>query len=65
MRSTFGVHAGLLLSLRAIGHEREIGPNDTLLAVTSLSFDVAVLEIFLSLASRARLALMPQSRLRR
>ncbi len=57
------LHRGLLLSLQAIGQELEIGPDDTLLAVTSLSFDVAVLELFLPLVSGARLALMPQDRL--
>lgn len=57
------LHRGLSLILRSIAHELEIGPDDTLLAVTSLSFDVAVLELLLPLTSGARLALMPQARL--
>ncbi|HEY0603237.1 MAG TPA: amino acid adenylation domain-containing protein [Herpetosiphonaceae bacterium] len=48
----------LLWSMRA---QLEFSPEDTLLAITTLSFDIAVLEIFLPLLVGARLVLADQS----
>lgn len=56
-------HRGLFLSLQAVRRELETGPGDTVLAVTSPSFDVSVMELFVSLDSGARLVLLPQNRL--
>lgn len=46
--------ANLLLSMR---ETPGLGPEDTLLAVTTISFDIAALEIFLPLLAGARLVL--------
>jgi amino acid adenylation domain-containing protein len=49
--------ANLLLSMK----ERPgLGPRDTLLAITTLSFDIAALEIYLPLIVGARLVVLPQ-----
>ncbi|HEU4321538.1 MAG TPA: MupA/Atu3671 family FMN-dependent luciferase-like monooxygenase [Roseiflexaceae bacterium] len=44
------------------GMDRRIGcgPDDTLLAVTSISFDISVLEIFWTLSRGARVVLLPE-----
>jgi amino acid adenylation domain-containing protein len=47
--------AGLLSDMRA---RLSLGPSDTLLAVTTIAFDIAVLEIFLPLIAGARIALV-------
>ncbi|HEX6545027.1 MAG TPA: amino acid adenylation domain-containing protein [Bryobacteraceae bacterium] len=56
-------HRGLSLCLQAVRHELATGPEDTVLAVTSPSFDVSVMEMFVSLDSGARLVILPQNRL--
>jgi amino acid adenylation domain-containing protein len=56
-------HRGLSLCLQAVRQELEAGSNDTVLAVTSPSFDVSVMEMFVGLNSGARLVLLPQNRL--
>ncbi len=50
--------ANMLWSMRACPG---IAPHDTLLAVTTISFDIAVLEIFLPLVSGARLVLVSEA----
>lgn len=56
-------HGSLALAVESIRQELNVTPSDTLLAVTSQSFDVAAMEMFLALSSGARLALFPQSSL--
>lgn len=50
-------HGAATAFLRAISQELELTAEDTLLAVTTLAFDISVLEIFLPLAVGARLFL--------
>jgi amino acid adenylation domain-containing protein len=50
-------HAGVVNFLCAMARRLAIGPGDTLLAVTTLSFDIAVLELLLPLATGARVVL--------
>jgi amino acid adenylation domain-containing protein len=50
-------HCAVVNFLHAMRHRPGIGPDDALLAVTTLSFDIAVLEIFLPLLNGARLVL--------
>lgn len=57
------LHRGLGLCLQAVRAELEVGPADTVLSVTSPSFDVSVMEMFVALNSGARLVLLPPSRL--
>jgi amino acid adenylation domain-containing protein len=57
------LHRSLALSVEAIRQELDVKPSDTLLAVTSQSFDVSVMEIFLTLSSGAHLVLFPQKNL--
>jgi amino acid adenylation domain-containing protein len=56
-------HRGLSLCLQAVRQELEVRSNDTVLAVTSPSFDVSVMETFVALDSGARLVPLPQNRL--
>jgi len=56
-------HRGLCLCLQAVRQQLETSPDDIVLAVTSPSFDVSVMEMFVSLDSGARLVLLPQHRL--
>ncbi|MCB1054796.1 MAG: amino acid adenylation domain-containing protein, partial [Acidobacteria bacterium] len=51
-------HGAVTAFLRAISQELTLGPEDTLLAVTTLAFDISVLEIFLPLAVGGRLVLI-------
>ncbi|MEM6796279.1 MAG: amino acid adenylation domain-containing protein, partial [Acidobacteriota bacterium] len=51
-------HRAAVNFLRAFRELLEIGPDDVLAAVTTLSFDISVLEIFLPLASGATVALL-------
>ena len=50
-------HRALVNFLGSMAREPGLGPNDTLLAVTTLSFDIAGLEIWLPLTVGARVAL--------
>ena len=50
-------HRALANLLLAMGESPGLGPSDTLLAVTTISFDIAALEIFLPLVVGARLVL--------
>jgi amino acid adenylation domain-containing protein len=52
-------HRGVVNLLLALGRTVAVGPGDRLLAVTTLGFDIAALEIFLPLLSGARLHLLP------
>ena len=51
-------HGAVVNFLEAMAREPGLSPHDTLLALTTLSFDIAGLEIFLPLAVGARLALV-------
>lgn len=57
------LHRSLALSVDSIRRELNVTASDTLLAATSQSFDVSVMEIFLALSSGARLVLFPQTQL--
>jgi amino acid adenylation domain-containing protein len=50
-------HANLVNFLASMQHEPGLGASDTLLAVTTLSFDIAGLEIYLPLISGAKVVL--------
>ena len=50
-------HGAVVNFLEAMRRKPGVGPRDTLLAVTTLAFDIAVLEIFLPLTVGARLVL--------
>ena len=50
-------HAGLANLLASMRASLDISPDDALLAVTTLSFDIAALELFLPLIAGARLEL--------
>jgi amino acid adenylation domain-containing protein len=50
-------HRGLMNLLRSMSARPGLGPGDSLLAVTTLSFDIAGLEIFLPLIHGARVVL--------
>ncbi|MGV9691982.1 non-ribosomal peptide synthetase [Streptomyces sp. NPDC003444] len=52
-------HGALLNLLLSFGRDLEIGEKDRLLAVTSLSFDIAGLEVYLPLITGAELVLAP------
>jgi amino acid adenylation domain-containing protein len=52
-------HRALSLNMGAVRQQLAIGPSDTLLAVTSQSFDVFAMEMFLALTSGCRLVLLP------
>ncbi|HXO42091.1 MAG TPA: amino acid adenylation domain-containing protein, partial [Thermoanaerobaculia bacterium] len=51
-------HGALLNFLRSMARRPGLGPEDVLLAVTSLSFDIAALELYLPLLVGARLELV-------
>src|SRR5579862_8430167 len=51
-------HGALLNFLRSMARQPGLGPEDVLLAVTSLSFDIAALELYLPLLVGARLVLV-------
>jgi amino acid adenylation domain-containing protein len=53
-------HRALTNFLLAMGHEPGLSPEDVLLAVTSLSFDIAALELYLPLLIGARLEIAPR-----
>jgi len=53
------LHRSFALSVEAIRQELGLTAGDTILAVTSQSFDVSGLEIFLGLVSGARVVLLP------
>jgi amino acid adenylation domain-containing protein len=50
-------HRSVVNLLAAVQRDLEFGPRDTLLALTTLSFDIAALEIFLPLVSGGKLVL--------
>lgn len=50
-------HGSVTNFLRAMGEEPGLAPDDVLLAVTTISFDIAVLELYLPLVTGARLVL--------
>ena len=52
-------HGSLVNLLAAMQRAPGFGPKDSLLAVTTLSFDIAALELFLPLVSGGRLILAP------
>jgi amino acid adenylation domain-containing protein len=51
-------HRGVVSFLAAMAEEPGITPDDLLLAVTTISFDISVLEIFLPLAAGARVEIV-------
>jgi amino acid adenylation domain-containing protein len=53
-------HGSVVNFLASMGREPGLAAHDTLLAVTTLSFDIAGLEIFLPLTVGARLVLVPR-----
>src|SRR6185312_1119635 len=53
------LHRGFAFNVEAIRQELCVTEDDTVLAVTSQSFDVSGLEIFLGLVSGARVVLLP------
>ncbi len=53
-------HRALVNLLAAMARETGIGTGDVLLSITTLSFDIAALEIFLPLLCGARLRLVPE-----
>jgi amino acid adenylation domain-containing protein len=52
-------HRALLNFLRSAGEEPGLGPDDVLLAVTTLSFDIAGLDLYLPLLVGARVVVAP------
>jgi amino acid adenylation domain-containing protein/thioester reductase-like protein len=52
------LHGGVVNFLNSMGQEPGLNAQDTLLAVTTISFDIAVLELFLPLISGARIVLV-------
>jgi len=54
-------HRALLNLLGAMRREPGLGPEDVLLAVTTLSFDIAALELFLPLVTGAQVVLASKS----
>ena len=57
------LHRGLALCLQSVRQELGASPDDTVLSVTSPSFDVFIMEMMVALNSGARLVLLPQQRL--
>lgn len=53
-------HHALVNFLQSMQREPGIGEGDVLLAVTTLSFDIAALEIFLPLVTGARVVIVPR-----
>jgi amino acid adenylation domain-containing protein len=51
-------HGALLNFLRSMAERPGLGPEDVMLAVTSLSFDIAALELYLPLLQGARIELV-------
>jgi amino acid adenylation domain-containing protein len=51
-------HRGVVNLLSDIRHTLSVRANDTMLAITTIAFDISVLEIFLPLVSGARLAVV-------
>ncbi|WNM31447.1 amino acid adenylation domain-containing protein [Streptomyces sp. Li-HN-5-11] len=54
-------HGALANHLFAVGRRVGVGAGDRLLAVTTVSFDIAALELFLPLVSGASVVLVPQA----
>ncbi len=55
------LYRSLSRNIEALRQQLEISPADTLLAVTSPSFDVFAMETFLALTSGCRMILLPQN----
>lgn len=55
------LHKAVVNLLQSMRVAPGLTPDDTWLAVTTLSFDIAVLELFLPLITGAKLVIMPQS----
>ncbi len=53
-------HSGAVNFFEGMDQRIGCGPEDTLLAVTSISFDISVLEIFWTLSRGARVVLLPE-----
>ena len=53
-------HRSVVNLLASMQHQLDVGPRDRLLAVTTLSFDIAGLELFLPLVCGAQVILSPQ-----
>ncbi|MBR8638266.1 amino acid adenylation domain-containing protein [Streptomyces tuirus] len=53
-------HGALANLLAAMGEKLPLGPRDRLLAVTTIAFDIAALEMFLPLVSGARVVIAPK-----
>ena len=51
-------HGAVVNFLKSMGREPGITPSDSLLAVTSISFDIAALELYLPLVTGARIELV-------
>lgn len=54
-------HGALMNLLRAVQARTDFGPGDSLLAITTISFDIAGLELFLPLLTGGTLILAPSS----
>jgi amino acid adenylation domain-containing protein len=54
-------HRALVNFLTTMSHEPGMGADDVLVAVTTLSFDIAGLELYLPLVAGARVVIAPQS----
>jgi amino acid adenylation domain-containing protein len=54
-------HAALFNLLRSMQREPGLGPHDTLVAVTTLAFDIAALELLLPLLTGARLVIASEA----
>lgn len=55
-------HRAVVNLLCSMRYQPGLTPNDRLLAVTTISFDIAVLDLFLTLIVGARLILVPRSK---
>ena len=53
-------HGGLANTIRGVGEDLNLGPEDVMLAWSTIAFDVACLEIYLPLAFGASLYLVGQ-----
>ncbi len=53
-------HGALAEHLVSMAHEPGIGPSDTLMAVTTVAFDIAALELYLPLTRGARVLIVPR-----
>ncbi|HEX8433205.1 MAG TPA: amino acid adenylation domain-containing protein, partial [Longimicrobium sp.] len=60
-KGVMNVHRGVVNLLAAMRSTLGVEPSDRLLAVTTLAFDISVLELFLPLMSGARVEILPRA----